>query len=280
MTEKPTKSQGNAENFTAKGPDILQEILANKHREVAAAVAKISLEQIQELAHKAPPARSFLDALSPKHKPRIIAECKRKSPSRGVMINPYDPVRLATAYADGGAAAISVLTDENFFGGHLQHLAAVRKAVNLPILRKDFIVSEYQIYEARAHGADSFLLLSGPLSANELSAFITVGRTLGMEPLIESHTAGELTAALTTDGSIFGINNRDLRTFSTDLKGGADLLALAQREKPDALFVCESGIKTRPDIERMQTLGYNVFLIGEALVTHSDPRSAVQNLIA
>ena len=280
MSEKPTNSQKNAQNFTANGADILQDILANKHREVAAAQARISLEQIKELAQKATPARSFLEALSPKHKPRIIAECKRKSPSRGVMVDPYDPVHLATAYAAGGAAAISVLTDENYFGGHLEHLAAVRKSVSLPILRKDFIVSEYQIYEARAHGADSFLLLSGPLSAKELSTFIEVGRSLGMEPLIESHTAGELTSALTTEGSIFGINNRDLRTFSADLKGGADLLAQAQRLKPEALFVCESGIKTRPDIERMQSLGYNVFLIGEALVTHSDPRHAVQNLIA
>ena len=196
------------------------------------------------------------------------------------MIDPYDPAHLATAYAAGGAAAISVLTDEIYFGGHLQHLAAVRRSVQVPILRKDFIVSEYQIYEARAHGADSFLLLSGPLSAQELDALIAVGRSLGMEPLIESHTATELTAALTTNGSIFGINNRDLRTFNTDLEGGADLLAQAQRDKPEAVFVCESGIKTRPDIERMQSLGYNVFLIGEALVTHSDPRSAVKNLIA
>ena len=280
MSEKPVKNEENTEKFAAKGPDILKEILANKHREVATAQAKISLQQIKDLAHKAPPAHSFLDALRPKYKPRIIAECKRKSPSRGVMIDPYDPAHLATAYAAGGAAAISVLTDEIYFGGHLQHLAAVRRSVQVPILRKDFIVSEYQIYEARAHGADSFLLLSGPLSAQELDALIAVGRSLGMEPLIESHTATELTAALTTNGSIFGINNRDLRTFNTDLEGGADLLAQAQRDKPEAVFVCESGIKTRPDIERMQSLGYNVFLIGEALVTHSDPRSAVKNLIA
>ncbi len=261
--------------------DILAEIIANKHREVAAAEAKLSLATVKELAQQARPAISFLDAISSKTKPRIIAECKRQSPSRGIMRADYDPVALAKQYVGGGAAAISVLTDEKYFGGTLDHLDAVRVAVtSLPLLRKDFIVSEYQIYEARAHGADTFLLLSGPLSASQLTHFITVGRSLGMEPLIESHTAAELRAALSTNGKIFGINNRDLKTFSTDLKGGAELLAEAQAKRPEATFVCESGIKTRADIERMQTLGYNVFLIGEALVTHADPRTALANLIA
>jgi len=260
--------------------DILAEIIANKRREVAAAEAELPLAQVKELAQKSRPALSFLDAIRGHTKPRIIAECKRQSPSRGIMRQGYDPVALASAYARGGAAAISVLTDEKYFGGHLSHLAAVRAAVELPILRKDFIISEYQIYEARAHGADTFLLLSGPLSPDELRHFIAVGRSLGMEPLIESHTAAELSAALSTPGKIFGINNRDLKTFSTDLKGGADLLREALATRPDATFVCESGIKTRADIERMQTLGYNVFLIGEALVTHSDPRTALETLIA
>ncbi|MBM4253295.1 MAG: indole-3-glycerol phosphate synthase TrpC [Deltaproteobacteria bacterium] len=260
--------------------DILAAIIADKHREVAAAAVNLPLAEVKERAEKAKPALSFLDAIRGHTKPRIIAECKRQSPSRGIMRVDYDPVALAREYAAGGAAAISVLTDEKYFGGHLNHLQTVRAAVTLPLLRKDFIVSEYQIYEARAHGADTFLLLSGPLSPDQLNQFIAIGRSLGMEPLIESHTAAEIAAALSTDGKIFGINNRDLKTFSTNLKGGADLLRDASAKRPDAAFVCESGIKTRADIERMQALGYNVFLIGEALVTHADPRTALATLIA
>ena len=260
--------------------DILAEILATKRREVAEAHSRLPLSDLKQLAAKAAPARPFLAALKNATKPRIIAECKRKSPSRGIMVDPYDPVALAMAYVAGGAAAISVLTDEQYFGGHLDHLARVRKAVDLPILRKDFIVSEYQIYEARAYGADTFLLLSGPLSASELTHFIDVGRSLGMEPLIESHTAGELAAAMSTNGSIFGINNRDLKSFNTDLSEGAALFSKARLKAPEAIFVCESGIKTRTDIETMQSLGYNVFLIGEALATHKDPKGALMALIS
>lgn len=259
--------------------DILDRIIAQKRVEVAEAKTRKNLGTLEAEAKKAPPARDFLGSLSRPGPARIIAECKRMSPSRGVMVDPYDPKALALAYEKGGAAAVSVLTDEKFFGGVLSHLTAVRDAVSLPVLRKDFIIDEYQIVEARAARADTFLLLSGVLSAEEIEAFLKVGRRLGMEPLVESHTEAELDAALSTSAKILGINNRNLKSFSIDLKTSQDLVARASRRSPRPLMVCESGIKTRDDIERMQAVGYNVFLIGEALATHQSPEQGLQNLL-
>lgn len=259
--------------------DILAEIIAHKHAEVAAAKARLPLAMVKVQAEKHAAARDFLQALSIKG-PRVIAECKKQSPSRGVMMKDYDPVKLARAYEAGGAAAISVLTDERFFGGRLGDLVAVRQAVNIPVLRKDFIIDAYQIYEARAAGADSFLLLSGVLSKDELNEFLEIGRRCGMEALVESHTAVELAAALASTGMIFGINNRDLKTFNIDLATSRSLVAQTQGRTPKPLLVCESGIKTAADIELMTSVGYNAFLIGESLVTHPDPCAGLAALIA
>ena len=259
--------------------DILAAIIADKHLEVAAAERRRPLAEVEQQARLAPSARDFFAALDDSKAPRIIAECKCKSPSRGLFLDPYDPVALAKAYERGGAAAISVLTDSKYFGGQLAHLTAVRHAVDIPVLRKDFIVSAYQIYEARAAGADAFLLISGVLSAAELEPLIHLGRRLGMEPLIESHSEAELAAAITTTGHILGINNRDLKTFGIDLAISRSLVALGQAKSPSPIMVCESGIKTAADIELMQGVGYNVFLVGEALVTHPDPEAAVRALI-
>lgn len=259
--------------------DILDQIIAHKRIEVAAAKAKRPLDQVKDAAKSAPPPRDFLKSLQAPGA-RIIAECKRQSPSRGVMVQNYDPKALATAYAQGGAAAISVLTDLKFFGGEIPHLTAVRGAVQIPVLRKDFIIDEYQIFEARAAQADTFLLLSGVLSAEELEALIQVGRSLGMEPLVESHSDAEFGAALGTSAKILGINNRNLKTFSIDLEISKGLLSKAKGRTPAPVMVCESGIKSREDIERMQAVGYNVFLIGEALATHPDPKSGIQHLIS
>ncbi len=259
--------------------DILDQIIAHKRTEVAAAKARRSLAALEAEAKKAPPARDFLGSLSRTDTARIIAECKRMSPSRGVMVQNYDPTALARAYEAGGAAAISVLTDEKFFGGVLGHMTAVRDAVQLPVLRKDFIIDAYQIVEARAARADTFLLLSGVLSPQELEDLIRIGRRYGMEPLVESHTDAELAAALSTSAKILGINNRNLKTFSIDLQTSQDLLAQAALKTPRPLMVCESGIKTRDDVERMQAVGYNVFLIGEALATHASPQLGLQNLL-
>lgn len=263
--------------------DILQKILANKATEVAAAKAARPQAELERSAKAQRPARDFLAALRAKgggNGARVIAECKQKSPSRGVMVPDYDPVRLARAYEAGGAAAISVLTDEVFFGGALAHLAAVTTAVSLPVLRKDFIIDAYQIWEARAHGADTFLLLAGPLSTKEIDEFLDLGRSLGMEPLIESHTSAELALARASKGKIFGINNRDLKTFAIDLQHARGLLAEAQQGDPERVVVCESGIKSRNDIEIMAAVGYKAFLIGESLATHPDPKAGLQDLIS
>jgi indole-3-glycerol phosphate synthase len=261
--------------------NVLARILADKTQEVAAAKAARPLREVEAAARAAKPARDAFAALArPDRGARIIAECKKMSPSRGVLREPYDPVALATAYARGGAAAISVLTDGPYFGGALAHLTAVAAAVTVPVLRKDFVVDAYQVWEARAAGADTFLLLAGTLDTPQLESLIQLGRSLGMEPLIESHDEGELALALDTSGRIFGINNRDLKTFGVNLDNSRRLAArFATRSSPYVL-VSESGIKSAHDIELMRPLGYNAFLIGEALVTHPDPQAGVAALLA
>lgn len=253
--------------------DILARILADKRIEVERAKLERPLAVVRAAARAMPPPRDFHAAL---RQPgiRVIAECKRQSPSKGVMVENYDPVKIARSYEAGGAAAISVLTDQKYFGGILDHLTAVSKAVRIPVLRKDFVIDEYQVYEARAAGADTFLLLAGPLNAQSLTQLSEIGRKLGMEPLVESHTDAELEQALKGGGQILGINNRNLKDFSVDLERSRTLLA----KIGDKTAVCESGIKSRADIEIMSAVGYKVFLIGEALVTHPDPQAALQDL--
>jgi len=271
--------------MTSSRATILEEIVANKREEVAACKRLRPLKQIMELVQNVEPALNFGDALLPssstttKSLPRIIAECKHKSPSRGIICDPYDPVEIAKSYERNGAAAISVLTDEQFFGGHLSHLINVTGAVHIPVLRKDFIIDEYQIYEARAAGADTFLLLAGLLDTTQLQYFIEVGRELGMEPLIESHDTRELAMAMATDGLIIGINNRNLKTFSVTFDQATALAAQARRTDHPRILVCESGIKTAKDIENMTGVGYNAFLIGEALVSTPDPGQSLSTLI-
>lgn len=259
--------------------DILQEIIAHKHTEVAAAKEHRPLDQVIAACHSAPPVRSLTKAISDAHKPRIIAECKRQSPSKGILIGNYDPVALARAYERGGAAAISVLTDQRYFGGSLLDLSQVRAAVGIPILRKDFVIDAYQVYEAKAAGADSFLLLAGVLSTAQLDSLIELGRSLGMEPLIESHSAEELSAAIASRGLILGINNRNLKDFSVDLEIARRLYEQGAASRADRIMVCESGIKSAADVEKLSRVGYNAFLVGEALVTHPDPATAVKALI-
>jgi indole-3-glycerol phosphate synthase len=259
--------------------NILKEILATKATEVASAKARRALAEVETAARAQPPARDFAAALAKQARPRIIAECKRQSPSRGVMLKDYRPVELARAYEAGGAAAISVLTDEPYFGGKLPDLTAVRDAVKIPVMRKDFIIDAYQIFEARAAGADSFLLLAGVLDAKALEALLAVGRSLGMEPLVESHTAEELDLALGTSARLVGVNNRNLKDFSLDLETSRRLLAkgLARTQPPGPpVMVCESGIKSREDLTRMAGAGYHVFLIGEGLATQADPAATLR----
>lgn len=259
--------------------NLLTEIIANKKIEITAARKAVPEEALYEKIRNSIPTRDFANALKAPGT-RIIAECKKQSPSKGVMKSDYDPVGLAQSYAAGGAAAISVLTDHKYFGGSLNDLHQVKASVTIPVLRKDFIVERYQIIEARAAGADSFLLIAGTMLYSDLFKLIEFGQSLGMEPLIESHTGEEFTRAIEGPGKIFGINNRNLSTFAVDFNNAASLISLSLEKRPNITMVCESGVHSRKDVENMSAVGYNVFLIGEALVTSPDPEASIRSLIS
>jgi indole-3-glycerol phosphate synthase len=198
----------------------------------------------------------------------VIAECKRRSPSKGILVADYDPARLAGLYADGGAAAISVLTEPTFFDGSLEHLQAVRKCVQLPLLRKDFIVEPYQLYEARANGADAVLLIVAALDGEALKSMLALAGELGLATLVEVHDARELDLGLDAGASIVGVNSRNLRTLVVDAEVCE---ALARRMPPHVVPVAESGLGSVASIGRMRGCGYAAVLVGEWLATHEDP---------
>jgi len=205
----------------------------------------------------------------------VIAEIKRRSPSRGEIRSDFDPVACALAYADAGAAAISVLTDERYFGGRLEYLEAVRRVVPLPLLRKDFIIDPYQLDEARAGGADAVLLIAAALTSAELCALRERAAGLGLDALVEVHDSGQLQAALAAGADLIGINNRDLRTFEVDL-GVTERLAAAIPE--GVVAVAESGIFSAGDVERLEAAGARAFLVGEALMREEDIGIALRRL--
>ena len=209
-------------------------------------------------------------------RPRIIAECKRRSPSRGVLRSNYDPAAIAIAYSKAGAAAISVLTEPTFFDGALDHLQTVRDAVAVPLLRKDFIVSEYQLFEARAAGADAVLLIAAALDAPLLAALHARASALGLDVLVEVHGADELSAVFDAGAQIVGVNNRNLRTLEVDVTVSETLAAGMPR---GIIRVSESGLKTAADLERLTQLGYDAFLIGERFMMESDPGVALDALL-
>ena len=208
---------------------------------------------------------------------QLIAEVKRASPSRGLLCPDFNPVKLAKEYAQGGAAAISILTEVNYFGGSLDHLAAIREAVSLPLLRKDFIFDPYQIYESRAYGADALLLIAGILSQGQLEELLSLSHSLGLKCLVEVHSEAEVDRALVSRAKIIGINNRDLSTFNVDINTTRRLRALLPQQQ---IVVSESGISSRRDIEKLKGWGINAVLIGEALVTASDIQTKMQELIS
>jgi indole-3-glycerol phosphate synthase len=207
---------------------------------------------------------------------RIIAECKRRSPSRGVLRAAYDPVSIAVGYEAAGAAAISVLTEPTFFDGSLAHLQAVREAVRVPVLRKDFVVSEYQLLEARAAGADAVLLIVAALDAVTLAALHKRAASLGLDVLVEVHQADELSAALDAGARIVGVNNRNLRTLEVDVRASE---ILAARIPQGIVRVSESGLKTADDILRLRQFGYDAFLVGERFMTKPDPGGELKALL-
>jgi indole-3-glycerol phosphate synthase len=219
----------------------------------------------------------FFDALSRVDRLNVIAECKRRSPSRGVLRADYHPATIAAGYAAAGAAAISVLTEPTFFDGSLDHLRAVRSAVDVPVLRKDFIVSEYQLLEAREAGADAILLIVAALDAVDLKSLAVQAAALGMDALVEVHDADELAIAIDSGARIIGVNNRNLRTLEVDVKASERLIALMPG---DVVAVSESGLRTPDDLLRLRQRGYRAFLIGERLMTLPDPGRALQELLA
>jgi indole-3-glycerol phosphate synthase len=258
--------------------DILTRILATKRDEVAAGKRARPSHEIEAAATAAPPPRDFEGALRVKAaagRPAVIAEIKRASPSRGVLRHDFDPAAIAASYARGGAACLSVLTDREYFQGAPEYLAAAREASGLPALRKDFIVDDWQIAEARALGADAILLIVAALDDARLAAFTARARGHGMAVLPEVHDAAELDRALALDTPLVGINNRNLRTFGVSLATTLDLLPRIPR---DRLVVTESGILARPDVALLREHGVAAFLVGEAFMRAEDPGTALASL--
>lgn len=252
-------------------PDILKKILARKAEEIAERSERLGLHELRRQIADAPPTRSFLERLKGtigRGDPAIIAEIKRASPSKGLLRDPFQPADIARSYAAFGATCLSVLTDRDFFQGCADHLREARAACPLPILRKDFIVDPYQVYEARAIGADGILLIVAALDDAPLRDLARLAADLRMDVLIEVHDAQELERALALDAPLIGINNRNLRTFETRLD---TTLNLRSRIPADRTVVTESGINTTADIVLMRQHGVHAFLVGEAFMRATDP---------
>jgi indole-3-glycerol phosphate synthase len=262
----------------APSADLLAAIVAAARRMVEVREEREPLAALTRRA-EARPARPglFREALVRRGRVNVIAECKRRSPSRGVLRAAYDAAAIARGYAEAGAAAVSVLTEPAFFDGSLEDLAGVRAAVDLPVLRKDFVVSEYQLLEARAAGADAVLLIVAALSARELRALSETAAALGLDALVEVHDAGELARAVDAGAAMIGVNNRNLRTLEVDVRGSD---ALVGRIPEGVVAVSESGLKSEEDLVRLGRLGYHAFLIGERFMTAPDPGAALGTLLA
>lgn len=258
--------------------DLLATIVAATRRIVDVRQAGEPMTALAQRAASRPSREGrFQAALSDHGGYNVIAECKRRSPSRGVLREHYDPVAIATGYADAGAAAISVLTEPTFFDGSLEHLQAVSAAVDVPVLRKDFVISEYQLLEAKAAGADAVLLIVAALRPAELKVLHDHARRHGLDVLVEVHDATELAIAIDAGARIVGVNNRNLRTLQVDVHASETLIG---RMPAGVLAVSESGLKTADDLQRLKALGYSAFLIGERFMAAADPGSELKNLLA
>ncbi len=263
----------------ADTPDILKKILDHKRVEVASAKASMPLSDLRARLSGLPPARGFaasLERTATAGRTAIIAEVKKGSPSKGVIRADFDHLAIASVYAENGASCISVLTDAHFFLGNLAFLSEIRKVVDIPLLRKEFIFDPYQVYEARGAGADAILLIAALLDLPRLKDLGSLARELGLDVLLEVHDKEELETALETDCRLIGINNRSLRTFVTDL---ATTEQLAPLVPADRLIVAESGINTREEIVRLRNAGAKAFLIGESLMRESDIGAKLRELL-
>ena len=265
--------------MTSQSPaaDLLETIVAATRRIVEVRCASESMEALERRADRVLRARGlFAAALSRPDALNVIAECKRRSPSRGVLRAAYDAVAIAQSYAARGAAAISVLTEPTFFDGSIEHLAEIRAAVDVPLLRKDFVVSEYQLMEARAAGADAVLLIVAALDQAALRTLQSRATALGLDVLVEIHDERELERAVDAGARIIGVNNRNLRTLEVDVDVSERVAARMPR---DVIAVSESGLKSADDLRRFQRLGYRAFLIGERFMTATDPGAALAEMM-
>lgn len=269
----------------SRKPSVLDRIIERKHREVAEAKERVPLEALRDRISELGRPRNFFRAVvdaPPQERTRVIAEIKHRSPSGGVLRSDFDPVSIARQYHAGGAAAISCLTDEADFGGRLEFIHAIRDAVALPVLRKDFIIDPYQVWESRAAGADAVLLIAECLPERDIIDFQILATELGMTTLLEVHDVESLYRAINHVGfphpgySLLGINNRNLRTMTTDLSHTLRMVDLVEDRR---ILVSESGISTSQDLERLRGHGVRIALVGEHLMRQPDPGTALRDLL-
>jgi len=255
--------------------DILGEIVSYKKKRIAEKKEKIPLAKLRDRITKLPPARDFKGAISLPGKINLICEIKKASPSSGLICREFHPRKIAGTYEKNGAGAISVLTEEKYFQGDILHLFSVKESVKIPILRKDFIIDEYQLYEARAFGADAVLLIASLLDVEQIIKFIKTSKNLGMETLVEVHYEEDLEKALSTPAEIIGINNRNLKDFTIDFSVTKNLVKKIPRGK---IVVSESGIKTKEDVLLLKSTGINAILIGQVLLESEDITTKLEEL--
>ena len=255
---------------------ILDTIIAHKQKELQIEAEQVPLATLKSKLANLPPTKDFRAAIAQSGNINLIAEVKKKSPSKGIIREDFDPIQIAETYAENGAAAISVLTDVRFFDGRLDYLSSIRQVVDVPLLRKDFTIDPYHIYQARVAGADAILLIVAALTKDQLREFMDIAESLSLASLVEVHTDTELEIALDVGAEIIGINNRDLRTFHTDL---ATTFSLREFLPTGKVVVSESGIYTRADVESLREAGVNAILVGESLMRSPDIGEQVRKLI-
>jgi indole-3-glycerol phosphate synthase len=262
----------------SKTPDILINILNRKHEEIAERLANISINTLKEQCNSSDTVRGFIQSIENKinnNQPAVIAEIKKASPSKGLLRNNFDPADIARSYANHGAACLSILTDKDYFQGHEDYLKQARKACELPVIRKDFIIDPYQVYEARVINADCILLIVAALDDEKLQLLFNLAHELNMDVLIEVHDKQEMKRALNTGARLIGINNRNLRTFDTTLETTLSMLDMVNENH---ILVTESGIQTKHDVQLMRDNGVNAFLVGEAFMRAQNPGEKLEEL--
>lgn len=257
-------------------PLILDKIISHKLKELQLEQKQVPLTKLKSELGNIPPTKDFKTAIAQSNGINLIAEVKKKSPSKGIIREDFDPIDIAEIYSENGAAAISVLTDVQFFDGRLDYLSSIQKVVDIPLLRKDFTIDEYHIFQARVAGADAILLIVAALTPSQLHEFMKIAASLSLASLVEVHTKAELEIALDVGAEMIGINNRDLKTFNTDI---ATTFQLLDSIPSDKVVVSESGIYTRADVAALEDAGINAILVGESLMRSKNIGEKVKELI-